>query len=71
MAKKFSTEINETARNVAIQKLEDQGIDYRDLCDVDFNDFVNIRKEILRKDIKKVGAVTAISLALSLITGGI
>lgn len=65
----FDTEVQKYARKNIIKKLEDQGIDYHQLEDTDFNGLVADEIEILKSDTKKVGSGIAIGLAISLLTG--
>jgi len=71
MLKKLDFEIDVLAEKIAIKKLNEQGIDYRDLSSTDFNDLVNTRKKILQKDVKNVGVAAAVTLGLTILTGGI
>ena len=67
--KNFETEVNKFATKNIIKKLEDQGIDYRQLVDADFNDLVADEIEILKRDSKKVGTGIGIGILFSLVTG--
>lgn len=67
--KNFEMEVNKFATKNIIKKLEDQGIDYRQLVDADFNDLVADEIEILKRDSKKVGTGIGIGILFSLVTG--
>lgn len=67
--KNFELEVNKFATKNIIKKLEDQGIDYKELEDSAFNDLVANEIEILRSDSKKVGAGIGIGILFSLVTG--
>ncbi|MEA3314823.1 MAG: hypothetical protein U9Q30_03055 [Campylobacterota bacterium] len=64
-------EIDELAKKIAIKKLSEQGIDYKLLKNSEFNELIKARKEILKKDVKQVGATAAVTIALTILTGGI
>lgn len=65
----FEKEVEKYAKKNIINKLEKQGINYKQLADADFNDLVVDEIEILRSDSKKVGAGVGIGILLSLVTG--
>ena len=67
--KNFEMEVNKFATKNIIKKLEDQGIDYRQLVGSDFNDLVADEIEILKRDSKKVGTGIGIGILFSLVTG--
>ena len=67
--KNFELEVNKFATKNIIKKLEDQGIDYKQLVDSDFNDLVADEIEILKRDSKKVGTGIGIGILFSLVTG--
>jgi hypothetical protein len=67
--KNFESEVNKFATKNIIKKLEDQGIDYRQLVGSDFNDLVADEIEILKRDSKKVGTGIGIGILFSLVTG--
>ena len=69
MKKSFETEVNKYATSNIIKKLEEQGIDYRELEDSDFNNLVADEIEILKTDSKKVGVGVGIGILFSLVTG--
>lgn len=71
MLTKIDSEVAAAARKLAIQKLKDQGVDYRDLADADFDEIVKNREDILALDVKRVGLTTALAIALTVLTGGI
>ena len=65
----FEKEVEKYAKKNIMNKLEKQGINYKQLADADFNDLVVDEIEILRSDSKKVGAGIGIGILLSLVTG--
>ena len=65
----FLDEVEQHARKNIIKKLEKQGIDYKVLTDVDFDDLVASEIEILESDTKKVGVGIGIGLVISALTG--
>lgn len=65
----FEKEVEKYAKKNIINKLEKQGINYKQLADADFNDLVVDEIEILRSDSKKVGAGIGIGILFSLVTG--
>ena len=67
--KNFDIEVNKFATKNIIKKLEEQGVDYKQLEDSAFNDLVEDEIEILKSDSKKVGAGIGIGIAISLLTG--
>ena len=67
--KNFNNEVEKYARQNIINKLQNQGIDYHDLADEDFDDLVADEIEILKSDSKKVGMGIGIGLLISLVTG--
>lgn len=67
--KNFEAEVNKYATKSIIKKLEDQGIDYKELEDSAFNDLLADEIEILKSDSKKVGAGIGIGILFSLVTG--
>ena len=67
--KNFNNEVEKYARKNIINKLQNQGIDYHDLADEDFDDLVADEIEILKSDSKKVGMGIGIGLLISLVTG--
>jgi len=67
--KTFLDELEQHARRNIIKKLEKQGIDYKVLDDVDFDDLVASEMEILENDTKKVGYGIGIGLVISALTG--
>ena len=67
--KNFNNEVKKYARKNIINKLQDQGIDYHDLTDEDFDDLVADEIEILKSDSKKVGMGIGIGLLISMVTG--
>jgi hypothetical protein len=71
MLTKIDSEVAAVARKLAIQKLKDQDVDYRDLADADFDEIVKNREDILALDVKRVGLTTALAIALTVLTGGI
>jgi hypothetical protein len=71
MLTKIDSEVAAAARKLAIQKLKDQDVDYRDLADADFDKIVKNRMDILALDVKRVGLTTALAIALTVLTGGI
>lgn len=71
MLNEIDSEIAAVARKLAIQKLKDQDVDYRDLADADFDDIVKNRVDILTLDVKQMGLATALAMALTVLTGGI
>jgi hypothetical protein len=68
---KLNQEIDDLALKTVIKKLEEQDINYKDIDTISFNELVNKRKEILKKDVKKVGMTTAITIALTIFSCGI
>jgi len=67
--KNFNLEVRKYATKNIIKKLEEQGIDYTQLQDEDFNSLVADEIEILKADSKKVGAGIGIGILISLVTG--
>ena len=67
--KNIELEVNKYARKNIIKKLEEQGVDYKQLEDADFDNLVADEIEILRSDSKKVGAGIGIGILFSLVTG--
>jgi hypothetical protein len=67
--KNFEIEVNKFATKNIIKKLEEQGINYKQLEDSAFNDLVEDEIEILKSDSKKVGSGIGIGIAISLLTG--
>lgn len=67
--KSVDEEIHLHAKNNIIKKLQNQGINYKELADADFNSLVEDEIEILKTDTKKVGAGIGIGLLISAITG--
>ena len=65
----FNHEIEKIARTNIKQKLQKQGIDYRDLEPYEFESLVEAEREILESDTKKVGLGIGIGLAISMLTG--
>lgn len=65
----FNAELEKIARANIIKKLQNQGIDYRDLASSDFQNLIEDEKEILESDTKKVGAGIGIGLAISMLIG--
>ena len=65
----FDTEIEKIARANIIEKLYKQDIDYLKLSDSEFDTLVEVEKEILESDTKKVGLGIAIGLGISMLTG--
>ena len=71
MIEKLNQEIDDLALKTVIKKLEEQDINYKDIDTISFNELVNKRKEILKKDVKKVSMTTAITIALTIFSCGI
>ncbi len=67
--KNFEIEVNKYAIKNIIRKLEEQGVDYKQLTDPAFNDLVADEIEILKSDSKKVGVGIGIGILISLVTG--
>ena len=67
--KNFEIEVNKYAIKNIIRKLEEQGVDYKQLTDPAFNDIVADEIEILKSDSKKVGVGIGIGILISLVTG--
>ena len=67
--KNFDAEVQKYARKNIMQKLEDQGVDYKLLTDEAFEELVSDEIEILKSDSKKVGAGIGIGILFSLVTG--
>jgi len=67
--KNFNIEVKKYATKNIIKKLKEQGIDYTQLQDEDFNSLVADEIEILKADSKKVGAGIGIGILISLVTG--
>ena len=67
--KNFEIEVNKYAIKNIIRKLEEQGVDYKQLTDPAFNDLVADEIEILKRDSKKVGVGIGIGILISLVTG--
>ena len=67
--KNFENEVQKYARKNIINKLENQGIDYKQLSDSAFSDLVTDEIEILKSDSKKVGSGIGIGILISLVTG--
>ena len=67
--KNFEIEVQKYARKNIINKLENQGIDYKQLSDSAFSDLVTDEIEILKSDSKKVGSGIGIGILISLVTG--
>ncbi len=67
--KNFEIEVNKYAAKNIINKLEEQGINYKQLEDTAFNDLVADEIEILKSDSKKVGSGIGIGIVISLLTG--
>jgi len=65
----FTDEVEKYARKNIIEKLNKQGIDYKELSDSDFDALVASEIEILKSDSKKVGAGIGIGLLISALTG--
>jgi hypothetical protein len=65
----FNQEIEKIARTNIKQKLQKQGIDYRELEPVEFESLVEAEREILESDTKKVGLGIGIGIAISMLTG--
>lgn len=65
----FEEEIKKFARKNIINKLEKQGIDYKQLNESDLNGLIADEMEILKSDSKKVGSGIAIGLLISAVTG--
>lgn len=65
----FDIEVNKYAVKNIIKKLKEQGIDYRQLDDTEFNDLVTDEIKILESDSKKVGAGIGIGILISVMTG--
>ena len=65
----FNQEIEKIARTNIKQKLQKQGIDYRELEPVEFQSLVEAEREILESDTKKVGLGIGIGIAISMLTG--
>jgi len=65
----FNQEIEKIARTNIKQKLQKQGIDYRDLEPYEFESLVEAEREILESDTKKVGLGIGIGIAISMLTG--
>ena len=67
--KNFENEVQKYARKNIINKLENQGIDYKQLSDSAFSDLITDEIEILKSDSKKVGSGIGIGILISLVTG--
>ncbi len=67
--KNFEIEVNKYVAKNSINKLEEQGINYKQLEDTAFNDLVADEIEILKSDSKKVGSGIGIGIVISLLTG--
>lgn len=67
--KNFEIEVQKYARKNIINKLENQGIDYKQLTDSAFSDLITDEIEILKSDSKKVGSGIGIGILISLVTG--
>ncbi len=65
----FNHEFEKLARANIIRKLEKQGIDYRELDSLDFDELVEDEIKILESDTKKVGAGIAIGIVTSMLLG--
>ena len=65
----FEKEVKKYAKKNIINKLEKQGINYKQLSDEAFDDLVVDEIEILKRDSKKVGAGIGIGILFSLVTG--
>lgn len=67
--KSFEIEVNKFAKKNIIRKLDEQGINYKELEKSVFDDLVADEIEILKADSKKVGAGIGIGIVFSLLTG--
>ena len=67
--KTFDEEVQTFARNNIIKKLDKQGVNYKDVADLDFNNLLADEIEILKSDSKKIGVGVGIGILLSLVTG--
>jgi len=67
--KNFEVEVNKFAKKNIIKKLEDQGVDYKQLTDEAFSDLMTDEIEILKSDSKKIGTGIGIGILFSLVTG--
>jgi predicted transcriptional regulator len=63
--KNFEIEVNKFATKNIIKKLEEQGVDYKQLDDSTFNDLVADEIEILKRDSKKIGIGIGIGWLIS------
>jgi len=66
---KLNDGFDKVARENIIKKLAEQGINYRDLSESDFNELVKREKDILEHDAKKMGIGVGIGVALSWLIG--
>lgn len=65
----FDTEILKYAKKNIIKKLNEQGINYQQLAQSEFDDLVQDEIKILKYDSKKVGTGIGIGLLISAVTG--
>lgn len=62
-------EIKNIATKNIIKKLEKQGISYKELSALEFNDLLQDEIEILKSDTKKIATGVGIGLVISMLTG--
>lgn len=65
----FDAEILKYAKKNIIKKLNEQGINYQQLAQSEFDDLVQDEIKILKHDSKKVGTGIGIGLLISAVTG--
>ena len=65
----LNREIKTIATNNIIKKLKTQGISYKDLSALEFEDLLKNEIEILKSDTKKVGAGVGIGIFITMLTG--
>lgn len=67
----FDKSVSKMAESNLLKKLNSQGITRSDLTDNKFSELLELEKDILISDGKKVGAGVGIGILLSLVTGGL